>query len=140
MNPIFWKTIFMKTVLKDYLNWTFNRNFWNGLLNWTMNWFLNMNLDLINSEWTLNTISHMILRWLWDKPLLYDLLHDFETWLLVWYPSHFCFPTYGGTIGMSVMHHWHDSCVGEWFLTPSLFMIICRLLWLWVYDFEIDFE
>ena len=33
----------------------------------------------------------MILRWLWDKPLLYDLLHDFETWLLVWYPSHLCF-------------------------------------------------
>ena len=73
----------------------------------------------------------MILRWLWDKPLLYDLLHDFETWLLVWYPSHLCFPTYGGTIGMSVMHHWHDSCVGEWFLTPSL-------LWLSAgyYDFE----
>ena len=79
-------------------------------------------------EWTL--------IWFWDKPLLYDLLHDFETWLLVWYPSHLCFPTYGGTIGMSVMHHWHDSCVGEWFLTPSLFMITIMAImtlsiWLW---------
>ena len=83
MNPIFWKTIFMKTVLKDYLNWTFNRNFWNGLLNWTMNWFLNMNLDLINSDWTLNTISDM-------NPLLWTAIMN------LWYDSeiHLCYMTF----------------------------------------------
>ena len=26
-------------------------------------------------------------------------------------------------MSVSLMHQWHDSCVGEWFLTPSL--------WLW---------
>ena len=30
---------------------------------------------------------------------------------------------HGGSMSVSLMHQWHDSCVGEWFLTPSL--------WLW---------
>ena len=33
-------------------------------------------------------------------------------------------------MSVSLMHRWHDSCVGEWFLTPSPSVFVCALIYI----------
>ena len=117
--PLLWSPLF----------WTSVIIFWYEPYYETLLWFLK---HLI---WT-SDMNHMI----WT--IWYELF-DMTLWCMICYliPSlipepKICFPSHEGNMAMSVMHHWHDSCVGEWFLTPSLFMITIMAImtlsiWLW---------
>lgn len=95
-----------------------------------MNWFLNMNLDLINSDWTLNTISDM-------NPLLWIAI------LNLWYDSeiHLCYMTFCMIWDLTL------SLIPEPFLFPYLWRYhrhVCDapLAWLmcgWVISHAVPF-
>ena len=121
----------------NLLKWTFGNKPW-------IFWTSDMTSDILNliSEplirsliwtllWTFAMISETSDMNLWYEPYDMNLLiwhYDvwYVIWFPVWYPSQICFPSHEGNMAVSLMHQWHDSCVGEWFLTPSL---ICYLLW-----------
>lgn len=70
---------------------------------WHLNpWYLDLGI------WTLEMDSDMTLIW----------ILQFKTWATIWY-----LPSHEGNMAVSLMHLWHDSCVSEWFLTPSLICI-----------------
>ena len=67
--------------------------------------------------------------WLWlfddlDIWLWYDM--PFEPFSLIPEPS--SFPSHEGNMAVPLMHQWHDSRVGEWFLTPSPFIWYARFM------------
>ena len=74
---------------------------------------------LIFEPLTLNLCYDPFAMNLWN-----ELWYDFDLNPSVWDPSHYLFPSHGGTMTVSLMHLWHDSCVGEWFPIPSPYLIL----------------